>query len=241
MVLAFGATGISLSIPVVIIPPVTVSGHLPSRFLYNEQYGFGVSAPMGRHREFDVERVLDAALRVFWQKGYEGSSFEDLTKATGIVRPSLYAAFGNKEALFRQALDRYDATYMCFANESLGERNSRAVVERLLRGFVDLHTRYPENTGCLGTNSALAGSDDAEPVRREIIHRREALEDRLRLRLERARKEGDLREACDSAALAAVVMTVAQGIAVQAKAGTTAAKLHQVVDHVLDTWPSMRD
>ena len=63
---------------------------------------------MGRHREFQLEEALDAALRMFWRKGYEGTSYADLTEATGLERPSLYAAFGNKEALFRRALARYD-------------------------------------------------------------------------------------------------------------------------------------
>ena len=63
--------------------------------------------PKGRPREFDVEKALDRALKVFWRKGYEGATLADLTRAMGINRPSLYAAFGNKEALFRKVLDRY--------------------------------------------------------------------------------------------------------------------------------------
>ncbi|WP_256731320.1 helix-turn-helix domain-containing protein [Sphingomonas sp. dw_22] len=67
---------------------------------------------MGRHREFDVDQALDAALGVFWRKGYEGTSYEDLSTATKVSRPGLYSAFGNKQALFVRALDRYDALYM---------------------------------------------------------------------------------------------------------------------------------
>jgi AcrR family transcriptional regulator len=63
--------------------------------------------PMGRPRAFDIEKALDQALQVFWHKGYEGASLSDLTAAMGINRPSLYAAFGNKEELFRKALERY--------------------------------------------------------------------------------------------------------------------------------------
>ncbi|MGI4812191.1 MAG: TetR/AcrR family transcriptional regulator, partial [Janthinobacterium lividum] len=85
---------------------------------------------MGRHRQFDEGEALEAALSVFWQKGYEGASFEDLTQATGVARPGLYSAFGNKEALFIKALDLYDAKYMGFMNEALSEPTSLKVVER---------------------------------------------------------------------------------------------------------------
>ena len=74
---------------------------------------------MGRHREFDVVQALDAALRVFWRKGYEGASYADLTEATGVERPALYSAFGNKEALFRRALGRYYERYLDYLPEAL--------------------------------------------------------------------------------------------------------------------------
>src|SRR5713226_3358653 len=88
----------------------------------------------GRPRAFDVDRALDRALHVFWQKGYEGASLSDLTKAMGINRPSLYAAFGDKEALFRKALDRYADGPASYVGEALKEPTGRAVAERLLRG-----------------------------------------------------------------------------------------------------------
>ena len=75
--------------------------------------------PIGRPRAFDAEKALDRALQVFWRKGYEGTSLPDLTKAMGINRPSLYAAFGNKEALFRKAIDRYVHVTACHVREAL--------------------------------------------------------------------------------------------------------------------------
>ncbi|NOJ99499.1 helix-turn-helix transcriptional regulator, partial [Corallococcus coralloides] len=88
---------------------------------------------MGRHRQFNENEALEAALSVFWQKGYEGASLEDLTQATGVARPGLYAAFGNKEKIFLKALDLYDAAYMGFMREALDEPTSREVVARILR------------------------------------------------------------------------------------------------------------
>ena len=119
---------------------------------------------MGRHREFDVDKALDAALDVFWRKGYEGASYTDLTQATGVERPGLYSAFGNKEALFRLALERYYAHYLNYFPEALQQPTSRLVVEHVLRGAAELHTRYPDRGGCLGVLAAVVGPDSVAPV-----------------------------------------------------------------------------
>ena len=193
---------------------------------------------MGRHREFQLEEALDAALRMFWRKGYEGTSYADLTEATGLERPSLYAAFGNKEALFRRALARYDEQYLGYLPEALQRPTSREVAAHLVHKAVELNTRYPEHTGCLGINGVLAGSDDAEPVRQALVEFRMAGQDRLRERFERAQAEGDLPETAKPDALAAFVMTVTQGIAVQAKAGMSRAMLEAVAEQALATWPA---
>lgn len=193
---------------------------------------------MGRHREFDVDEALDAALAVFWQKGYEGASFEDLTRATGVARPGLYSAFGNKEALFRKALDRYDTTHMAFMRAALDEPKSRDVVRRILEGSIEVQTLDDASRGCLGINGALACSDEAESIRQELVNRRNAAETALRVRLERARQEGDLPRSADCATLASYVATINQGMAVQAKAGASKAMLAALVEHVLAMWPA---
>lgn len=193
---------------------------------------------MGRHREFDVDNALDAALRVFWQKGYEGTSYEDLTKAAGIPRPSFYSVFGNKEALFRKVLDRYYEHYMAFIPEALGLPTSRDVAAHILYSAADLNTRYPDHTGCLAIHGALAGSDGAEPVRQALIDARSAGEGQLRERFERARTEGDLPENANPEALAAYLVAVLHGMGVQAKAGFCRTKLEAVAEQALSTWPS---
>ena len=95
------------------------------------------SASPGRPRTFCVDRALDRALQVFWQKGYEGASLSDLTEAMGINRPSLYAAYGNKEALFRKALDRYAANGTAFLRTAMEQPTARRVVEHLLYGAAE--------------------------------------------------------------------------------------------------------
>jgi len=193
---------------------------------------------MGRQREFDVDKALDAVLRVFWRKGFEGTSYADLTEAAGIERPALYSAFGNKEALFRQALARYDERYLKYIPEALELPTAREVAAHIVHKAVDLNTRYPDRTGCLGINGALAGSDDAEPVRRALVEFRVAGQERLRERFERAKAEGDLPKTAKPDALAAFVMTVTQGIAVQAKAGLSREMLAAVAEQALSTWPA---
>lgn len=192
---------------------------------------------MGRHREFDVEKVLDAALRVFWRKGYEGASYADLTEATGVERPALYSAFGNKEALFRKALDRYYEHYLDFIPVALDRPTAREVAAHILYQAAELHTRYADHTGCLGINGVLAGSDDAEAVRQALIDARAEGEAMLRKRFEKAKTEGDLPASTDAAALAAFVLTVLHGMAVQAKAGFSRERLERIADQALCAWP----
>jgi AcrR family transcriptional regulator len=184
-----------------------------------------------------VETALDAALRVFWRKGYEGTSYADLTEATGVERPALYSAFGNKEALFRQALARYDEQYLGYLPEALQRPTARQVAAHFLEGVVQLNTRYPDRTGCLGVNGALAASDDAEPIRQTLIEYRATGETMLRARFERAQAEGDIPETANCATLAAYIMAVTHGIAVQAKAGFPRETLQAVAEQALAGWP----
>jgi AcrR family transcriptional regulator len=192
---------------------------------------------MGRHREFCVETALDAVLCVFWRKGYEGTSYADLTEATGVERPALYSAFGNKEALFRRALARYHERYLGYLPEALQLPTARQVAAHFLWGAVELNTRYPDRSGCLAVNGVLAGSDDAEPIRQALIEYRAIGEAVLRERFERAKAAGDLPETADCATLAAYVMAVTHGLAVQAKAGFRREVLQAVAEQALAGWP----
>src|SRR5438094_4700649 len=122
--------------------------------------------PSGRTRQFDVDEALDRALEVFWARGYEGATLPELTRAMGINRPSLYAAFGNKEQLFRKALDRYAEGPARYVREALEESTARAVAQQLLRGTIDLATDRRHPRGCLMVQGALACGETAECIRR---------------------------------------------------------------------------
>jgi AcrR family transcriptional regulator len=197
-----------------------------------------VSVPMGRPREFDIDTALQRALEVFWRQGYEGASLGDLTAAMGINRPSLYAAFGNKESLFRKALQRYTDVHMAFIGAALNEPTARGAVEALLRGYAASVSDPSTPAGCLTVQGALAGGRDTEPIRAELTSRRLAGEAALRARLARARDDGDLPGDADPTELARYVNTVAQGIAVQAAGGATRSQLNRVVDIALRAWPT---
>jgi AcrR family transcriptional regulator len=194
----------------------------------------------GRPREFDTEKALDAALHVFWRKGYEGASLPDLTEAMGINRPSLYAAFGNKEELFRRALDRYVEGPASFVRKALEEPTARAVVERLFDRAVDVVGDPCNPAGCLLVQGALACGDEADCIRRELNERRLAGEIAIRERFERARTDGDLPADADPTDLARYVVTILQGIAVQAAGGASRKELRRVVQMALRAWPEGR-
>ena len=192
---------------------------------------------MGRPRSFDIDRALDRALVVFWRKGYEGASLSDLTKAVGVNRPSLYAAFGDKEALFRKALDRYLKGPAAYTQEALREPTARAVVERLLLGAADLITARRNPGGCLMVQGALACGEAADSIRQELTACRAAGEAAMRRRFERAESEGDLPANVNPADLARYIATVLYGMAVQAAGGASRSKLQRVVEMALRTLP----
>jgi len=197
----------------------------------------GGGAHRGRPRAFDPDAALEAALRVFWRKGYEGTALSDLTAAMGINRPSIYATFGNKEALFRKALDRYAERVTCYTGEALKEPTARAVAERLFVGTADLLS-CPENPkGCLMVQGALACGKEADPIRKELISRRATGEAALRERFERAKDEGDLPAETNPRDLARYVMAVMHGMSVQSAGGASRADLQGVIDLSLRAWP----
>ncbi|MGP4020596.1 TetR/AcrR family transcriptional regulator [Saccharopolyspora sp. 5N708] len=188
---------------------------------------------MGRPREFDLDEALAAALRVFWAKGFEGTTIADLTEATQLKRGSIYAAFGSKEGLFRRALDRYVETVFSYADDALAQPAVRAVVERFLRGAVQACTGETTPAGCLLVQGALVAGDEAREIRDELANRRAIGNARLRERFERAAAEGDLPAHVDPEAAAHYVSALAQGIAVEASSGVSRARLEQLVDLAL--------
>src|SRR4029077_8104489 len=155
------------------------------------------AAQLGRPRTFDTDVALERAMHVFWSKGYEGAALSDLTRAMRINRPSLYAAFGNKEELFRKVLDRYMNGPLALFGKALAAPKARDVIDQIFLGAANMASDPGTPAGCLVVQGALACGDAAGSVRKEIAARRAAAKAALRRRLQRAKREGDLPKNAD--------------------------------------------
>lgn len=196
--------------------------------------------PRGRPRKFDKAAALDSALELFWRHGYEGTSISMLAAAIGVNVPSLYAAFGNKESLFLECVERYSELNGGIYHESFRKKTAREVARSILEGEVELVTRRGAPDGCLMIQGALATSPESESIRKMMAGMRGTAEKWMAGRFERAVDEGDLPPDADPAALACYLMTVNSGLAVQAKSGVKKRQLLKVVEVAIRNWPINR-
>ncbi|HEY8948377.1 MAG TPA: TetR/AcrR family transcriptional regulator [Rhizomicrobium sp.] len=176
-------------------------------------------------------------MTVFWKKGYEGASLSDLTEAMEINPPSLYAAFGNKEGLFRAVLERYDARRKDLMDNVLAAPDAKSVARLYLEGVAEFaaDTEGRNPPGCLLVQSGLSCSDQEIPD--ALAQHRAEKEKALRERFERDRKDGRLPKTANPTILASYLMAVANGMCVQAAAGASAKELRDVVELALAAWP----
>lgn len=192
----------------------------------------------GRPRAFDRDQALTTALELFWRHGFEGTSTAQLTAAIGIAPPSLYAAFGSKEALFREALALYGQRYGGFLSEPMSAPGgARAAVEQMLqaaaRQFAD--ARHP--LGCMVAAGELQASEGQLAIVLEVTGLRQAAQQAIRTRLNRARQDGELPADTDTATLAAFLAMTIQGMAVQARDGAKPAQLKRLAELAMRAWP----
>jgi AcrR family transcriptional regulator len=194
-------------------------------------------AERGRPRGFDKDTALARAMEVFWAKGYEGASMADLTGAMGIASPSLYAAFGSKEALFREALARYGATE---GVEIWGAVRNAPTAYEAVEGFLmqtaRVFTRPDKPTGCLVVLSALHATETCETVRQELIRLRASTVDELAERLQRGVEAGEIAPEVDVKAVASYYVTVQQGMSIQARDGASRGDLETIARAALAAW-----
>jgi AcrR family transcriptional regulator len=199
-----------------------------------------VIKPVGRPRQFDIDSALNKALEVFRRKGYEATSLSDLTEALGINRPSLYAAFGNKEELFTKALARYVDGPIAYLSEVLKEKSSYDVVRQMLNRSVDLLTSPANPRGCLVIQSSFSSELEAKGIQQKITKGLANTERNLKERFDQAIKDGDLPGDVNSAVLAKYLTTIHRGLSMQAANGATKEVLYDVVELVLKSWPGKR-
>lgn len=174
---------------------------------------------------------------VFWEHGYEGASLANLTEAMGISTTSMYAAFGNKEELFRKALERYTEGPSAYLDRALREPTALGAATAVLAGTIRTTTSPTHPRGCLGVQSALTAGDSGQAVRDLLAAWRNNGCECLRQRFEKAVEDGDLPPQADPALLARYVTTLAFGIAVQAASGVDRAELQAMADASLRNWP----
>lgn len=191
----------------------------------------------GRPRGFDVDEALNTAMHLFWRHGYEGTSVTMLCEAIGINMPSLYAAFGNKEALFKRAIDLYIEKHASYIRRALAAPTAYEVAERLLRGAIDMVDNPQNPDGCMIVHGALVATPLSNSVHQELVQRRAMAEQAICQRFAQAVEAGDLPPDTDAAQLARYLITLNWGNAVQSASGASRAELEAVVDMALRAWP----
>ncbi|WP_437853898.1 TetR/AcrR family transcriptional regulator [Sorangium sp. So ce363] len=192
----------------------------------------------GRPRAFDQEVALERAMLLFWDRGYEATSLDELSAAMGISPSSLYATFGGKEQLFRTAVDRYLAR----GGERMGcifaeVPTARGAVRRLLETAADEFTRPDRPSGCMIALAGTQCSPGARPVQDLMRGCREAWHASLQARIQRSTEDGELASDTDAAALATFYVTVLLGMSVQARDGASRESLRAAVEAAMRAWP----
>lgn len=199
-------------------------------------------ARTGRPRTFDREQALDAAMHLFWERGFEATSLDQLKRAMGgLSSASFYAAFGAKEALYREALRRYLATHgqvtAPLHDPSLPPREA---VEQALRGSATMQTDPSHPAGCMVALSVGASSDATAALRPLLAAERGANREALRRVIERAVAAGELREDTQPEALAAMLEGVLLGLSAQARDGVPGSTLNEGISYALGAWDAQR-
>jgi AcrR family transcriptional regulator len=197
-------------------------------------------ATRGRPRTFDRAGALRQAMEVFWEHGYEGTSMSDLTAAMGINSPSLYAAFGCKEELFREAVAYYNDTLGATAADELRDRpTAREAISAVLRHHAEVFCDPDNPRGCMIVLAANTCSDRSRSVHEYLAGWRMVMERDFAERIERGIADGDVPAGTDAAAIGAFYNTVNHGMAIQARDGADRTKLSAIAESAISAWDGL--
>lgn len=196
-----------------------------------------VKKSKGRPRTFNKENALKIALHLFWRHGFEGVSIANLAQSMGINIPSLYAAFGNKEKLFFQAVELYGKTNANIYEPALAKTTAFEVAKAILLSEVDLVTNQDAPNGCLMVQGALVASPESQGLSDMMAKLRATAETWLEQRFQKAINEGDLPKNANAKSMACFIMTINSGIAVQARTGVDKEQLIEIVKMSLLSFP----
>src|SRR5262249_44052855 len=193
----------------------------------------------GRPRSFQQDAVLDRAMTLFWRQGYEPTSMSDLSRATGLNAPSIYAAFGNKERLFLRVLDHYVKTRKAAIEQILETApTAREAMRELLMKAARRYTSPEHPPGCLVALAATGASPEARMIQKTVRHRRRIREEMLRARIQKGIDAGELPHGTRAGPLAKFFSTVFHGMALQAADGASRAELEAVAKEAMAAWPA---
>lgn len=195
-----------------------------------------VTRKTGRPLSFDRDDVLEKAMLAFWECGYETTSIADLTAAMGVTAPSLYAAFGNKQQLFIEAMQRYAGDRAALEQALRDAPTARQAVAEMLRRAAVLYTGDTTPRGCLLASAAATGSPEAAAVRASVAAERSAVRDILIRRIEADIAQGKLSPDTPSCGLADLALSVAQGMSVLARDGGDRKRLLAIADAATAGW-----
>lgn len=193
--------------------------------------------PRGRPANFSHEEALEKALQVFWSHGYEGTSIAELTDALGINKPSIYAAFGNKEELFHKVLGKYLSGPLSYISEAMNQPTAREAVEKFLTKSAELLTNPNNPRGCMVVQGALTCGQESNTIQQKLITYRNNLENSFDKRFLLAKAQGDLSPEVNTKQLAKYIATIHQGMSVQATSGASKEELLAVIQQALTNWP----
>ena len=198
----------------------------------------------GRKRTFEKDEALDKAMRVFWENGYSGTSLTDLTTELGINKPSLYAAFGNKEKLFEASIERYMTEYGMPRLQNLDANSDASVKEKLkkyLYSVIELQTEKESPAGCFFVKSQCeSGSVGFPEEMTTLLDKMNGMnEEMINQFFESEIAKGHFPNNADPKEMSGFLLSVLFGLAVQARSGKTKEELQEIADYTINTFPIM--
>ncbi|WP_184727969.1 TetR/AcrR family transcriptional regulator [Saccharopolyspora phatthalungensis] len=197
----------------------------------------GGKSRLGRPRAFDEHEVLERAMHLFWEKGFDTTSMSDLVRATGINSPSIYGAFGSKEQLYLRAVGLYTEIEGGLTARAMSEHGTaKAAIEAMLKQHVVLFTRFDSPRGCLIVMGAANASSAGEEVRNLLVRHRAEIGETIRARIVRAVEDGELPSSSDPAALAQLYHGFLNGLSIQISDGIPPEVLCLAIDNLMAGW-----
>jgi AcrR family transcriptional regulator len=192
----------------------------------------------GRPRNFDKDEALAISLDLFRKKGFDNTSIGDLTEALNLNKPSLYAAFGNKETLFSEILNAYISGPASYFFEVFNEPTTKALVRSLLTKSIEILFYSEQPHGCLIVMSTASEELQKAGIQQSLVASLKEHQQKLVERFERAQAEGEFEKEVDPKKLALYVVTLHKGLSLQAINGSNKQEMLALVDQVIDLWPS---